>query len=144
LRGIGALSAALVLCGCATVTRGTSDQVQMRSAPSGAVATASTGEICTTPCAISVGRKDQFTVRFEKPGYIPQNVQVRTQASGAGEAAMAGNLIVGGLVGLATDASTGATLDHVPNPVSVTLKPVGGRAKFIRRRPASNKAAKTS
>ena len=57
---------------------------------------------------------------------------------------MAGNLIVGGLVGLATDASTGATLDHVPNPVSVTLKPVGGRAKFIRRRPASNKAAKTS
>ena len=57
---------------------------------------------------------------------------------------MAGNLIVGGLVGLATDASTGATLDHVPNPVRFTLKPVGGRAKFIRRRPASNKAAKTS
>ncbi|HXE23828.1 MAG TPA: hypothetical protein VN637_02960 [Roseiarcus sp.] len=48
-KGIGALSAALVLGGCATVTRGTADQVQLHSAPSGAIATASTGQSCTTP-----------------------------------------------------------------------------------------------
>lgn len=56
---------------------------------------------------------------------------------------MAGNLVAGGLVGLATDASTGATLDHVPNPVSATLRPAG-RGKFTRGRPASGRAAKTS
>jgi len=57
---------------------------------------------------------------------------------------MAGNLVAGGLVGLATDASTGATLDHVPNPVSATLRPARGRGKFTRGRPASNKAKTTS
>jgi hypothetical protein len=130
LKGLGALAAALILGGCATVTRGTNDQVQLRSAPSGAIATASTGQSCTTPCTITVGRKDEFSVRFEKPGFISQDVQVKTQASGAGQAAMAGNLIVGGIVGMATDASTGATLDHVPNPVSVELRPARASAKF--------------
>jgi hypothetical protein len=130
LKGVGAFVAMLILGGCATVTRGTTDQVQMRSAPSGAIATASTGQSCTTPCTITVGRKDEFSVHFQKPGFISQDVQVKTQASGPGQAAMAGNLIVGGIVGLATDASTGATLDHVPNPVSVELRPARASAKF--------------
>lgn|SRR5579863_1776526 len=144
VKGIGALAAALVLGGCATITRGTTDQVQIRSAPNGALAKASTGQSCTTPCTISVGRKDEFTVHFAKPGFVPQDVPVRTQVSGAGEAGFAGNVLVGGLVGMATDASTGATLDHVPNPVSVTLRPVGARAKFRPRRATPNRAAKTS
>jgi len=130
LKGVGAFAAMLILGGCATVTRGTTDQVQMRSAPSGAIATASMGQSCTTPCTITVGRKDEFSVHFEKPGFISQDVQVKTQASGPGQAALAGNLIVGGIVGLATDASTGATLDHVPNPVSVELRPARASAKF--------------
>jgi hypothetical protein len=130
LKGVAALAATFILGGCATVTRGTNDQVQLRSTPNGAVATTSTGQSCTTPCAITVGRKDEFSVRFEKPGFISQDIQVKTQASGAGQAAMAGNLIVGGIVGLATDASTGATLDHVPNPVNVELRPARARAKI--------------
>jgi len=103
LKGVGAFAAMLILGGCATVTRGTTDQVQMRSAPSGAIATASMGQSCTTPCTITVGRKDEFSVHFEKPGFVSQDVQVKTQASGPGQAALAGNLIVGGIVGLATD-----------------------------------------
>ncbi len=130
LKGVGALAAVLILGGCATVTRGTTDQVQMRSVPVGATATASTGQTCTTPCTITVGRKDEFSVHFEKPGFTSQDIQVKTQASGAGQAALAGNLVVGGIVGLATDASTGATLDHVPNPVSVELRPARASAKL--------------
>jgi len=147
LRGIGALAAVLALGGCATVTRGTTDQVQIRSVPNGATATTSTGQRCTTPCMITVGRKDEFSVHFEKPGFISQDVQVKAQVSSAGEAASAGNLIVGGIVGMATDASSGATLDHVPNPVSVELRPTRASAKF---RPAhlprttSEEAGKTS
>lgn len=130
LKGVGAFTAVLILGGCATVTRGTNDQVQMRSTPTGAIATASTGQSCTTPCTMTVGRKDQFSVHFEKLGYISQDVQVKTQASGPGQAALAGNLIVGGIVGLATDASTGAMLDHIPNPVSVELRPARASVKF--------------
>ncbi len=130
LKGIGALAATLILGGCATVTRGTTDQVQIRSAPNGAIATASTEQRCTTPCTIAVGRKDEFSVHFEKPGFISQDIQVKTQVFGAGEAGLAGNLVVGGIVGMATDASTGATLDHVPNPVNVELRPARASAKF--------------
>ena len=144
LKGLGALAAMLVLGGCATVTRGTTDIVQMRSAPNGAIATASTGQSCTTPCSITVGRKDEFSVHFEKPGFISQVVKVTAQASGAGQAAVAGNLVVGGLVGLATDASTGAALDHVPNPVSVELRPAGPRARFRPARSPKAGSDKTS
>jgi hypothetical protein len=34
-----------------------------------------------------------------------------------------GNAVVGGVVGMAVDAASGATLEHCPNPVAVTLQP---------------------
>ena len=74
LKGVAVFLAMLILGGCATVTRGTTDQVQMRSAPSGAIAMASTGQSCTTSCTIAVGRKDEFNVHFEKPGYFSQDI----------------------------------------------------------------------
>ena len=42
----------------------------------------------------------------------------------AGAAGFAGNIILGGVVGMAADAATGATLEHFPNPVTVTLTPL--------------------
>lgn len=126
--------AALGLQGCATVTRGTTDQVQLHSRPDGARATASLGQSCTTPCTLTVSRKDEFTVHFEKDGYVSQDVEVKTQIGGAGAAGFAGNIIAGGVIGMGTDAVTGATLDHVPNPVSVDLAPVGAKPDLPRRR----------
>ena len=46
---------------------------------------------------------------------------------------------LGGLVGMGVDAATGAAQDHKPNPVIVTLQPVGRSA-----RPAEAAAAKTA
>jgi hypothetical protein len=37
---------------------------------------------------------------------------------------MAGNVIVGGIIGAGIDAGTGAMLNLVPNPVVLTLEPV--------------------
>ena len=42
---------------------------------------------------------------------------------GTGAAGFAGNVLLGGLVGMGVDAATGAAMDHKPNPVIVTLKP---------------------
>jgi len=39
-------------------------------------------------------------------------------------AGFAGNIVLGGAVGMVVDASTGATLEHVPNPVTATLIPM--------------------
>ncbi len=123
-RLIGTIAAAAIslLCAsCATITRGSTEQIQIVSNPPGAEARTSMGFVCTTPCTLQAGRKDEFTVTFSKPGYQPAEVTVSTKVNAGGGAAFAGNVLVGGLVGMAADASTGAGLDHYPNPVEVEL-----------------------
>ena len=84
------------------------------------------GHVCTTPCTLQFQRKDEFTITFSKPGYVPQDVAVTTRVAAGGAAGFAGNVVLGGLVGMGVDAATGSTLEHVPNPVAVTLEPVAG------------------
>lgn len=124
--------------GCATVTRGTTSQVQIESEPAGAEARTSLGHACTTPCTISVNRKDEFTVTFVKPGYQPVTVPVTTKIANAGVAGFAGNVLIGGVIGMGVDAATGSTLEHTPNPVAVTLQPFAPRSPpppAVRRKP---------
>lgn len=124
----------LAVSGCATVTRGTSNNVQIKSEPSGAKAMLSTGQHCpSTPCTFDIPRKTEFTVSYEMPGYMPQQVDVKTQLAGAGAAGFAGNVLVGGLIGMGVDAATGSTLEHVPNPVVAYLQPAGKPAAAAKR-----------
>jgi len=84
---LGALG--LTLAGCATVTRGTTDQVNVLSEPSGAQAISSTGLICPmTPCTWEISRKTEFAVTVSKQGYQTQQVQVATQLAGSGAAGL--------------------------------------------------------
>ena len=120
-----ACAVALALGGCATVTRGTDDQVQINSDPQGATVQTSLSQQCLTPCTLKVGRKDEFSVTISKPGYTPQTVFVGTKLAGAGAAGFAGNVLVGGVIGMGVDAATGATLEHFPNPVTAILQRSG-------------------
>jgi hypothetical protein len=121
---IAAAAIALLCSSCATVTRGTTDQMQILSEPPAAEARTSMGFVCTTPCTLQVGREDEFTVTISKPGYQPARVAVSTKVNTGGGAAFAGNVPIGGIVGMAADASTGTGLDHYPNPVEVDLVPL--------------------
>ncbi len=112
---------AVALSGCATVTRGTTNDVSFESTPSGATVLTSLQQTCVTPCMLEVPRNQSFTATFNLEGFEPQVVPVTTQIAGAGAAGMAGNLVLGGVVGAVVDASTGAMNDHVPNPVIVTF-----------------------
>lgn len=114
-----------VLCGCATITRGTKEVLVIESEPIGAKVTTSIGLVGTTPATFKVSRKGGFTVTIDKEGYQPVTVQVSSQVAGAGAAGMAGNIVLGGLIGAAVDAGTGATKQLKPNPVKVTLVPLG-------------------
>lgn len=125
LAGVSAL--ALLVANCATVTRGTTNQVQIVSEPDQAEIRTSLGHTCTTPCTLEINRKSEFSVTYTKPGFEPAAVPVQTRVAGSGAAGFAGNIIVGGLVGMGVDAATGATLEHYPNPVSATLVPVAVR-----------------
>ena len=116
--------AASTLAGCATVTRGLSDQVQINSDPPGATMQTSMSHQCMSPCTLNVQRKDEFNVVISKPGFEPQTVFIGTRVAGSGAAGFAGNVLVGGIVGMGVDAASGATLEHFPNPVAVVLRPM--------------------
>jgi hypothetical protein len=127
-------TAAAALGGCATVTRGTTSQVTISSEPAGAEARSSLGHACTaTPCTWEVSRKSEFVVSFAKDGYAEMQVPVSTRIAGAGAAGFAGNVLIGGLVGMGVDAATGSTLEHYPNPVLASLVPLRKAAASHRR-----------
>ncbi len=124
MRWVAILAVALMLGACASVTRGFNDQVQFLSDPPGAEVRTSMGHLCMTPCTLQFGRRDEFTVMFSKPGYMPQQVAVQTRIAPGGAAGFVGNALIGGVVGAGVDVASGATLDHCPNPVTVTLRPL--------------------
>jgi hypothetical protein len=116
----------IFLTSCATVTRGPNENLSVLSEPSGAAVKLSSGETGVTPARFVKSRKGNFTVTVSKTGYDPQTIQVGSRFSGLGGAAMAGNVVIGGIVGIGIDAVSGATLSLEPNPVSVHLVPRGG------------------
>jgi hypothetical protein len=119
------VAALLALNGCASIARGTSETVEIQVEPKDATVTTSLGFSCTTmPCQFKVDRKTEFTVSATKEGYQPQTVDVVTKVSGKGAAGFAGNVLVGGVIGMGVDAATGATKDHFPNPVVIKLIPI--------------------
>jgi hypothetical protein len=156
------LACAVVIGGCATVSQGTTEQIQFDSDPPGAVMrsvipslcgdescppiadkdgnyvvaanTVEPGPACTTPCLATVRRHDRLIATFTKDGYVTQTVRVETKVAGAGVVGMAGNAIIGGVAGAGVDAVSGAMLEHVPNPVMVKLVPVGRPAAPAFRR----------
>lgn len=113
--------------GCASVTRGTTENISISSTPAGATAEISgldNPTTCVTPCVVQAKRSADITVTLNKEGYEPQVIPLTKEIPGTGAAGFAGNVLLGGLVGMGVDAVTGAALDHKPNPVIVTLQPV--------------------
>ncbi len=127
LHTVVALGAALSLGACATVTRGTNTAWEVNSDPQGAEVHTSNGHHCAaTPCSIRMPRRSEFTATLTKEGYEPATVTVTNHVGSGGGTAMAGNVLVGGLIGAGVDASSGAMLDLTPNPAFVELEPENG------------------
>jgi len=142
---IGMALAAAALGGCATIVRGTDEPVQFISEPAGAAVNTSIGLGCpATPCTVPVPRKDQFMASFELPGYGRENIMVGTRMSGGGTAGVVGNVLFGGIIGVVVDTSSGAGMDHVPNPVIAQLQPLVPASPLIERRPARRRIPPTS
>lgn len=118
------LLAGATLPGCATITRGSSEALVIETTPIGAEVRLSSGEVCKTPCTLKKKRKENFVVFINRDGFEPVEVNVISETAGAGAAGMAGNVLVGGIIGLGVDAATGATKKLTPNPIRVTLNPV--------------------
>ena len=125
MRIVGIVALCAIAGGCASVTRGTTENISIASTPSGAEATVSGLDVpttCVTPCSVVVKRNADISVTVEKEGYEPQIVQLTKDVPVSGAAGFAGNLLLGGPVGMGVDVVTGAATDHKPNPVIVTLE----------------------
>jgi len=132
IRLVLAAAIAAACVGCASVTRGTTENISISSTPAGATAELSgldNPANCVTPCVVVAKRSADITVTVTKEGYEPQVIPLTKEIPGAGAAGFAGNVLLGGLVGMGVDAATGAALDHKPNPVIVTLQPAAPQAR---------------
>ena len=111
------------LAACATVTRGTHQAWTVETEPNGASIQTTNGLHCdSTPCTFRMERRSEFDVTITKPGYRTVTSHVTNVVSGNGGVAMAGNVIVGGVIGGAVDIASGAMLDIRPNPLHVVLE----------------------
>jgi uncharacterized protein YceK len=111
--------------GCATIMTGTTQKVPITSTPSGAVAKADGTLAGVTPCTFTLERKSDHTVEISKEGYRTVSVVLRHTVSGA----TAGNALIGGLIGIGIDATTGAMYKLVPERVDVVLEQEGSSQK---------------
>ncbi|MBS9721202.1 translation initiation factor 2 [Tianweitania sp. BSSL-BM11] len=117
-------ASAVIISGCASALRGTTEPVTITTEPAGAAIRTSLGHTCpASPCTFQVSRKADFTAFADKPGYHPNSVFIGTKPSNIGRAAVASNMMATGFVGTAIDSSTGAALDHHPNPAHIILAP---------------------
>jgi len=113
-----------LLSGCATITKGRAQTVTIDTFPPGANCTLTReGEalavVNPTPNTISVAKsKDPIAVVCKKEGYIDSTGVVESKFQDM----TVGNVLFGGLIGVAVDASSGA-MNEYPPMVTITLIP---------------------
>jgi len=117
---------AFALSGCASLVKGTSDTIKVTSLPvDGADCTLKNGIgswTVTTPGTAKVDKsKTDLDVTCTKVGFQDAHKIMESHFEGM----TAGNLILGGGIGIAVDASTGA-MNHYDDSVEVTLTPSDG------------------
>lgn len=98
------------LTGCATIIRGTEQEVAVNTNPVGANIQFSNGQSCISPCTIKTKRNQSLQLSITKDGCHQQTATMMPTLAGGG-------VIMGGLI----DYGTGAVYDLQPNPMTVSL-----------------------
>ena len=94
----------LMLTGCATILNDPEQPVAFDTDPPGAFVSVDGVRMGTTPCVIPVPRKGgDKIISFEKSGYKTEMMNMRNTL----DAALVGNILLGGFVGLAIDGVSG-------------------------------------
>ena len=109
---------ALALGACASVMHGTHQDVGIASAPTGAKVSVDGQDKGNTPLVAHLARKQNHLVRLELAGYQPYETTLTRSVSGW----VWGNIVIGGLIGLAVDAIDGGLYKLTPEQVSGTLQ----------------------
>jgi hypothetical protein len=99
-----------LLMGCATILRGTEQNVTVDTVPSGARVDFSNGQTCVSPCSIAAKRSQALNVVVSMDGCTPQTAFVRPRITASG-----------GVLGGLPDLATGAVYDLEPSQLTFTM-----------------------
>jgi hypothetical protein len=123
IRRVATVSACWTLAGCATIISGTTQDIGVTSVPPGAIVTADPGGMrVTTPAKITLHRKEApYHLTFTLDGYQPYSVMISAETNGW----IFGNLIIGGLIGILIDSSSGAMNVLSPEAIHANLVRAG-------------------
>jgi len=117
IRLLAVLFCPLLIMGCASITTGSHQMIPINSTPAGADVVSNTGFRGVTPCTANLKRNQDHTLTISKEAYDTAVVVLRKGLCGS----TAGNLILGGVIGLGVDACTGAMFKLEPTEVNVIL-----------------------
>lgn len=107
---------------CATIIHGSSQDIGISSQPSGASVTVDKQPSGTTPVVAHLKRNENHEIAISLAGYQPFELVTTHSVSGW----VVGNLVFGGLIGLAVDAITGGLYNVNPGQVSAQLSKTTG------------------
>jgi hypothetical protein len=108
---------ALALSACASIMHGTSQDIGISSSPTGAKVMIDNQQGANTPYVAKLSRKDNHIVKIDLDGYQPAELTLTKSVSGW----VWGNIVFGGLIGLAVDAISGGLYNLTPEQLQATL-----------------------
>ena len=114
---LGAIASLSLLCSCGSIVNGTTQPVCITSNPTNAKVFVDQQFVGQTPLKTKVARKDRHIVRLEANGYQPYEMILDRRMSKW----VFGNLVFGGVPGLAIDAISGGLYKINPNTLHATL-----------------------
>ncbi len=109
--------------GCASIMSGTKQKIAVNSEPSGADIKIEPGDLTAkTPTVLTLKRKDgPYRLTISMPGYEPYEVYIKASTNGW----IWGNILIGGIIGVAIDYSTGAAVRLDTKDIMANLKKSG-------------------
>jgi hypothetical protein len=114
---------AVSVTACASIMHGGSQDIGISSSPTGARVSVDNLVGAQTPYVASLSRKDNHFVRLTMDGYAPAELTLTKSVSGW----VWGNVVFGGLIGLAVDAISGGLYNLNPAQLQTTLAKQGAR-----------------
>jgi hypothetical protein len=124
---VPALLCAFALAACASITKGTTQVVAVNTpGVAGATCTLTSeaigSQVVVTPGAVTLEKsKESVAVKCTKECYIDGGGVIASNM----EAMTAGNIILGGVIGLGVDAASGAMNKYTPE-IQVVMTPIQG------------------
>jgi hypothetical protein len=102
---------------CASIINGARQDIGVSSSPTGADVTIDNAPSGKTPVVAKLTRRDNHIIKLELAGYQPYEITLTRSVSGW----VWGNIVFGGLIGLAIDAVSGGLYYLSPEQVTTSL-----------------------